>query len=115
MGDGGFGMNMAEITTAVKHGINSIAVIMDNGCWGSEIAYQKEFYNDRFIGADVLSPRYDEVARLCGANGYYASQPGETADALRDALAADKPAIIHVKVDPQAVMSFRKDGFSKSN
>jgi acetolactate synthase-1/2/3 large subunit/sulfoacetaldehyde acetyltransferase len=113
MGDGGFGMSMGEITTAVLHNINSICVVMDNGCWGSEIAYQREFYNDRFIGAHVLNPRFDEVAKLCGAKGYYVTEPGETEDAVRQAIADDKPTIIHVKIDADAIMSFRKDGFEK--
>src|SRR3546814_2176622 len=63
MGDGGFAMNMAEITTAVQSGLPTIAVVMENGCWGAEKAYQRDFYNGRFIGCDIVNPRYDEVAR----------------------------------------------------
>lgn len=113
MGDGGFGMTMGEMATAVMHNINAIAVVMDNGTWGSEIAYQRDFYNNRYIGAHVHSPRFDEVMKLCGGNGYFVTDAGGTADAVKQAMAAGKPAVIHVKVDPEAVVSFRKDALKK--
>jgi acetolactate synthase-1/2/3 large subunit/sulfoacetaldehyde acetyltransferase len=113
MGDGGFGMTMGEMTTAVASHIPAVGIVMDNGTWGSEIAYQRDFYNERYIGAHVHSPRFDEVMKLTGGNGYHPTAPGETADALCDALKAGKPAIIHVKVDPEATISFRKDALKK--
>ncbi len=113
MGDGGFGMTMGEMATAVMHKINTIALVMDNGTWGSEIAYQRDFYNNRFIGAHVHSPRFDEVMKLCGGNGYFVTEAGGTAEAVKQAMAGGKPAVIHVKVDPEAVVSFRKDALQK--
>lgn len=112
-GDGGFGMTMGEMATATMHNINTIAIVMDNGAWGSEIAYQRDFYNNRFIGGYVTSPRFDEVMKLCGGNGYYVNDAGQTADALKQAMEGGKPAVIHVKVDPEAVLSFRKDALRK--
>ncbi len=114
MGDGGFGMTMGEMNTAVQSQINSIALVMDNGTWGAEIAYQRDFYNKRYIGAHVLSPRYDEVMKLCGGAGYFVTGPGETADAVSQAIKEGKPTVIHVKVDPEAVLSFRTDALKKS-
>ncbi len=61
----------------------------------------------------MLSPRYDEVMKLCGGTGYYATAPGETADAVNQAMKEGKPAVIHVKVDPDAVLSFRTDAVAK--
>ena len=108
-GDGGFGMTVMEICTAVQSGINAIGIVLDNECWGSEKAYQRDFYNGRYIAESIISPRYDVVARSCGAEGYFAAKPGELAEALSLALKADKPAVIHVKVDPEAIVSSRKD------
>ena len=98
-----------EICTAVQSGIGSIGIVLDNGCWGAEKAYQRDFYNGRYIAESIVSPRYDEVARSCGADGYFVSRPGELADALGQAIKADKPAVIHVKVDSDAIVSSRKD------
>ena len=114
MGDGGFGFTMAEITSAVQHQLPVIAVVIDNGAWGAEKAYQSEFFGGRLLGADIISPDYAEVAKLCGALGYSVDQAGGTAEALVDALAKKKPAVIHVKVDPKALSTLRKDLF-KSN
>jgi thiamine pyrophosphate-dependent acetolactate synthase large subunit-like protein len=113
MGDGGFGMTMGEMATAVMHNIATIAIVMDNGAWGSEIAYQRDFYNRRYIGAHVHSPRFDEVMKLTGGDGYYVTELGETADAVNQAIREGKPAVIHAKVDPDAVISFRTDALKK--
>lgn len=68
-GDGGFGMTMIEICTAVQSGISSVGIVLDNECRGSEKAYQRDFYNERYIAEGIVSPRYDVVARSCGADG----------------------------------------------
>jgi len=99
-GDGGFLMNAQEIETAVRHNINVVTLVMNNNCWGSEKAYQKHFYNGRYIGCDIGNPRYDAYARLFGAEGYYVDHPGQVGDALKAAFGCGKPAIIEIPIDP---------------
>jgi acetolactate synthase-1/2/3 large subunit/sulfoacetaldehyde acetyltransferase len=99
-GDGGFLMNAQELETAVRHGINVVTLVMNNNCWGSEKAYQKHFYRERYIGCDIGNPRYDEYARLFGAEGYYVDHPGQVGDALKAALHCGKPAVIEIPIDP---------------
>jgi acetolactate synthase-1/2/3 large subunit/sulfoacetaldehyde acetyltransferase len=111
MGDGGFGFTMAEITTAVRHRLPVVAVVLDNGAWGAEKAYQNEFFGGRLLGAEIDSPPYDEVARLCGAEGERVEKPGELGPALNRAIAKRKPAVIHVRIDPNALSTLRKDLF----
>lgn len=113
MGDGGFGFTMAEITTAVAYDLPVIAVVLDNGAWGAEKAYQKTFFEGRTLGADIASPAYDKVAKLCGADGYAVSKPGEMEAALQEALAKKRPAVINAKIDPDAINALRKDLFKK--
>ena len=112
-GDGGFLMNAQEIETAVRHGINVVTVVMNNNCWGSEKAYQKAFYGGRYIGCDIGNPRYDEFARLFGAEGYYVDHPDQVGDALRAALRSGKPAIVEIPIDPDEfptpVQAVRRD------
>ena len=114
MGDGGFGFTMAEITTAVQYQLPVIAIVIDNGAWGAEKAYQKEFFGARFLGAEIDSPDYSKVAELCGAKGYFVDKLGGTATALLDALGSKQAAVIHVKVDPDALSALRKDLFKPS-
>jgi acetolactate synthase-1/2/3 large subunit/sulfoacetaldehyde acetyltransferase len=112
-GDGGFLMNAQEIETAVRHRINAVTLVMNNNCWGSEKAYQKHFYDQRYIGCDIGNPRYDSFARLFGAEGYYVDHPGQVGDALRAALRCGKPAIVEIPIDPDEfptpVQAVRRD------
>ena len=111
MGDGGFGMTISELSTAVDHGINTVTVVMNNKCWGAEKAYQRDFFKGRYIGADVSSPPFDKAAELYGARGYAVDRIEDVGDAVKAALACGKPAVIDVAVDPAALYSFRRDSF----
>ncbi len=111
MGDGGFGFTLAEITTAVQYALPVVAVVLDNGAWGAEKAYQNEFFGGRLLGADIVSPPYDEVARLGGAAGLSVEIPGALGPALTAAIEARRPSVIHVKIDPDALSTLRKDLF----
>jgi thiamine pyrophosphate-dependent acetolactate synthase large subunit-like protein len=99
-GDGGFLMNVQEIETAVRHGINVVTLVMNNNCWGSEKAYQRQFFGGRYIGCDIGNPRYDELARLFGAAGFYVEHPDQVGDVVKAAFGAGTPAIVEVPIDP---------------
>lgn len=111
MGDGGFGMAHSEIGTAVENGINTVCIVMNNGCWGAEKAYQRDFFGERYIGADVPNPPYDRLAELWGARGFRVDRAADLAKTVAEAVACGKPAIVDVKVDPNALYSFRRDSF----
>jgi len=112
MGDGGFGMTLSELSTAVDHGINTVTIVMNNRCWGAEKAYQRDFFGERYIGADISSPPFDKIAELYGAKGFKADTLDEVSAAVEAALACNKPAVIDVSVDPAALYSFRRDSFA---
>ncbi len=111
MGDGGFGMTASEIGTAVSHGIDTVCIVMNNGCWGAEKAYQRDFFDGRYLGADVPNPPYDKLAELWGAKGFRAEKLEHVEGALRAALSCGAPAVVDVQVDPNALYSFRRDSF----
>tara|TARA_B110000196_G_C21145784_1_gene666546 strand:+ start:859 stop:2556 length:1698 start_codon:yes stop_codon:yes gene_type:complete len=111
MGDGGFGMTLSELSTAVHHKINTVTIVMNNKSWGAEKAYQRDFYDKRYIGADIESPPFDKVAELYGAKGYYVDKLSQLKNTLIEALNCKKPAVINVDVDPKALYSFRRDSF----
>jgi acetolactate synthase-1/2/3 large subunit/sulfoacetaldehyde acetyltransferase len=111
MGDGGFGMTLSELSTAVTHKINTVTIVMNNKSWGAEKAYQRDFYNQRYIGADINSPPFDKIAELYGAKGYHVEKLPDLKNILKDALNCNKPAVINVEVDPKALYSFRRDSF----
>ncbi len=111
MGDGGFGMTISELSTAVEYKINTITIVMNNKSWGAEKAYQKDFYGKRYLGADISSPPFDKVAELYGAKGFKVKKVSEINQAVREALKINKPIVIDVDVDPKALYSFRRDSF----
>jgi len=111
MGDGGFGMTISELSTAVDYNINTITIVMNNKSWGAEKAYQKDFFGKRYIGADINSPSFDKVAQLYGAKGFNVNKVTEINEALKAALEYNKPTVINVNIDPKALYSFRRDSF----
>ena len=111
MGDGGFGMTISELSTAVQYGINTVTIVMNNNSWGAEKAYQKDFFGRRYIGADISSPPFNKVAQLYGAKGFEVNKISEINEALKAAIKCNKPAVINVNVDPKALYSFRRDSF----
>lgn len=111
MGDGGFGMAHSELSTAVDQGINTVTLVMNNGCWGAEKAYQRDFFGGRYIGADISTPDFAKTAELYGAAGFSAPSLADVAPAIEAALACGKPAVVDIAVDPAALYSFRRDSF----
>ncbi|MDC0353701.1 thiamine pyrophosphate-binding protein [Candidatus Pelagibacter sp.] len=111
MGDGGFGMTISELSTAVEYGINTTTIVMNNQSWGAEKAYQKDFFGKRYLGADITSPSFDKVAELYGAKGFKVKKISEINEAVRAAVKCNQPAIVDVDVDPSALYSFRRDSF----
>jgi thiamine pyrophosphate-dependent acetolactate synthase large subunit-like protein len=99
-GDGGFLFNAQEFETAVRYGLKVVSVILNNGCWGSEKAYQRYAFNERYVGADTSNPRYDRYAELFGGTGFYVERPEDIGNAFLEALKADGPSIIEVPIDP---------------
>ena len=75
-GDGGFLFNAQEFATAVRYNLRVVTVIMNNSCWGSEKAYQRYAFDERYVGADTNNPRYDQYAELFGGHGFYVERPG---------------------------------------
>jgi acetolactate synthase-1/2/3 large subunit/sulfoacetaldehyde acetyltransferase len=111
MGDGGFGMTLSELSTAVDNGINTVTIVMNNQCWGAEKAYQRDFFGERYIGADISSPPFDQIAELYGAAGFRVDRVSDVDEAVRAALDCERPAVVDVAVDPKALYSFRRDSF----
>ena len=111
MGDGGFGMTISELSTAVEYKINTITIVMNNKSWGAEKAYQKDFYGKRYLGADISSPPFDKVSELYGAKGFKVKKISEINQVVKESLKINKPVVIDVDVDPKALYSFRRDSF----
>jgi len=83
-GDGGFMYNVQELSTAVKHGIDVVAIVFADGAYGNVRRMQKEDYGNRLIGVDLHNPQFPKMAESFGVAGVRTSTP----DGLRRELAA---------------------------
>lgn len=97
-GDGGFLYTSQEINTAVRHGIPLVSIVLNNRCHGAEKYQQQRFFDQRYIGVDLVNPRFDRLAEVYGARGFYVTRPDEIADTVAAALAVDGPSVIEIPV-----------------
>jgi acetolactate synthase-1/2/3 large subunit len=110
-GDGCFLMNGQELATAVQYNLGVIFVVIDNGMYGSIRMHQEKTYPARVSGTDLRNPDFAALARAYGAAGETVVRTEEFAPAFQRALGSAGPALIHVKIDPQALtMSTSLDG-----
>jgi thiamine pyrophosphate-dependent acetolactate synthase large subunit-like protein len=97
-GDGGFLYTSQELNTAVRWNIPLVSIVLNNRCHGAEKAQQQRFFNRKYIGVDLVNPRFDKLAEVYGARGYYVERPEDIADAVREALRLDGPSVIEIPV-----------------
>jgi acetolactate synthase-1/2/3 large subunit/sulfoacetaldehyde acetyltransferase len=97
-GDGGFLYTAQEINTAVRWRIPLVSLVLNNGCHGAEKAQQQRFFDQKYIGVDLVNPRFDKLAEAYGARGFYVDRPQDIADAVETALGLDEPSVIEIPV-----------------
>ena len=102
-GDGCFLMNGQELATAVQYGLAIVFVVVDNGMYGTIRMHQERTYPARVHGTALANPDFAALARAYGAHGETVTRTAEFAPAFERALAVGKPALLHVKLDPQAL------------
>ncbi len=97
-GDGGFLYTSQEINTAVRHRIPLVSLVLNNSCHGAEKAQQQRHFEQKYVGVDLVNPRFDKLAEVYGAKGYYVTRPQDIADTVAAALKLDGPSVIEIPV-----------------
>ena len=95
-GDGGFLMGAVEMATAMKYGINVVAIVVNDGALSAIKGSQQRGCEGRTIDTDLLNPDFVEFAKSFGAYAKRVEDLGDFKDTLRDAVAAEQPALIEV-------------------
>jgi sulfoacetaldehyde acetyltransferase len=113
VGDGAWGMSLQETLTCVREDIPVVAVVFNNGQWGAEKKNQIDFYADRYVGTDLKNPSFAGIAKAMGAEGITVGHPGEVGDALRTAVASNKPTVLELMVTQELGDPFRRDALKK--
>jgi acetolactate synthase-1/2/3 large subunit len=102
-GDGCFMMHGQELATAMQHGAKLIIIVINNGMYGTIRMHQEREFPGRVKHTELQNPDFAALARAYGANGETVLETSEFAPAFERALAADKPTLIEVKIDPEAI------------
>lgn len=102
-GDGDFLMAGNELATAMQHDLPIVVLVVDNGMYGTIRMHQERHFPGRVIGTDLQNPDFGAYAHAFGAHGETIARTDEFPDALERALAAGVPAVLALRIDPDAI------------
>lgn len=116
-GDGAWAMSMVETMTAVRHDIPVTAVVFHNRQWGAEKKNQVEFYNRRFVAAELETDSFAEIGRAMGAEGITVDRLEDVGPALKKAVEMQmnegRTTIIEIMCNRELGDPFRRDALRK--
>jgi sulfoacetaldehyde acetyltransferase len=116
-GDGAWAMSMVEILTAVRHDIPVTAVVFHNRQWGAEKKNQVDFYNRRFVAAELENESWSEMAKAMGAEGIVVDKLEDVGPALQKAIDMQmnegKTCVIEIMCTRELGDPFRRDALAK--
>ena len=102
-GDGDFLMNGQELATAVQYGAAFVALVVNNGQYGTIRMHQEREYPGRVFGTALRNPDFAAYARAFGGHGETVERTEDFAGAFERATASGKPALIELQIDPDAI------------
>jgi acetolactate synthase-1/2/3 large subunit len=103
-GDGDFLMTGQEFATAVQYALPIVLIVADNGIYGTIRMHQERDFPGRVSATDLVNPDFAAYARAFGGFGVTVETTADFAGAFRAAEASGLPAIVHLKIDPDAIM-----------
>jgi acetolactate synthase-1/2/3 large subunit len=102
-GDGDFLMTGQELATAVQEDLAIVVLVVNNAMYGTIRMHQERQYPGRVVGTDLRNPDFVAYARAFGAHGALVERSEDFPAALDEALECGRPAVIELRVDPQAI------------
>lgn len=107
-GDGGFYYHLAELETAARFGINTVVLVNNNHSLNQEqrlfnLAYggqQRGRAREMWVFGEV---NFAKIAEELGCLGIRVEQPGELRGALERAFSANRPVVLDVVSDIEAM------------
>jgi len=102
-GDGDFLMNGADFATAVQYDLPIVALVADNGIYGTIRMHQERQYPGRVSATTLRNPDFAAYARAFGGFGATVERTADFGAAFAAARASGLASIIHLKIDPEAI------------
>jgi acetolactate synthase I/II/III large subunit len=103
-GDGDFLMSGQEFAIAVQYRLPIIVVVCDNGMYGTIRMHQEREFPGRVCATELHNPDFDAYARAFGGFGAVVHKTSDFPAAFEAARASGLPSIIHLKIDPDAIL-----------
>jgi acetolactate synthase-1/2/3 large subunit len=109
-GDGDFLMTGQELATASGYGAGRgagrlLSIVVDNASYGTIRMHQEREFPGRLSGSDLYNPDFAAYARAFGWHAARVERTAEFEPALLEALAAGRPALLHLKLDTDVITS----------
>jgi acetolactate synthase-1/2/3 large subunit len=102
-GDGDFLMSGHELAAARQEGAAIIVLLVNNGMYGTIRMHQERQFPGRVVGTDLVNPDFVSLAAAYGAHAELVERSAEFPEAFERALGADRPALLELQVDPEAI------------
>lgn len=101
-GDGSIMMNIQELATIKRYGLNLKIVLLDNSCLGMVRQWQTIFYEGNHSEVDLSdNPDFAAIARAFGLEAFTVEKGEEVPGAIERLLNNEGPILAHVKIDPR--------------
>ena len=78
-------------------------IVCDNGMYGTIRMHQEREYPGHVVGTSLRNPDFAALARAYGGFGATVEKTADFAAAFDAAQKSGKPAILHLKIDPEAI------------
>ena len=102
-GDGCFLMTGQELATAVQYDLAIVFLVLDNGMYGTIRMHQERDYPGRVSATSLTNPDFAALARSYGLEAWTVETTEQFGPAFEAALACGGPALLHLRIDPQAI------------
>ena len=101
VGDGGFQMTAAELSTCAQEKVKLNIAVINNGYLGMVRQWQQFFYEGRYAATPLLSPDFVKLAEAHGLPGYRVERREQVASTVRQAQADDATVVIDFRVEQE--------------
>jgi acetolactate synthase-1/2/3 large subunit len=101
VGDGGFQMTQAELSTAAQEGVKVNVAIINNGYLGMVRQWQEFFYERRYAATPLRSPDFVKIAEAHGLLGLRVDNRSGLEEIVQRARQAEGTTVIDFRVEQE--------------
>jgi acetolactate synthase-1/2/3 large subunit len=101
VGDGGFQMTAAELSTAAQENVKLHVAVINNGYLGMVRQWQEFFYDKRYAATPMKNPDFVKLAEAHGLLGLRVEKRSEIAEVVSRARSASETVVIDFRVEKE--------------